>query len=78
VKQRVMSRVGHLSNLGVSDFLLQDFDSSTAHLILGHLSEHNNHPAIVSMVATQALESRGLQTRVDIAQQNAASAVYQF
>jgi phosphoribosyl 1,2-cyclic phosphodiesterase len=78
VKQRVMSRVGHLSNLGVSDFLTQDFDSSTAHLILGHLSEHNNHPAIVGMVASQALEARGLSTRVDIAQQHTPSDVYQF
>ena len=78
VKQRVMSRVGHLSNLVVSDYLTQDFDSSTAHLILGHLSEHNNHPAIVSMVASQALEARGLSTRVTIAQQSAASEVYQF
>ena len=47
VKQRVMSRVGHLSNLVVSDYLTQDLDSATRHLILGHLSEHNNHPAIV-------------------------------
>jgi phosphoribosyl 1,2-cyclic phosphodiesterase len=30
VKQRVMSRVGHLSNLGMSDYLIEDLDSSTA------------------------------------------------
>jgi phosphoribosyl 1,2-cyclic phosphodiesterase len=78
VKQRVMSRVGHLSNLVVSDFLAQDFDSATEHLVLGHLSEHNNHPAIVSMVAQQTLEARGLHTRVDIAVQNAPSDVYTF
>src|ERR1017187_439665 len=47
VKQRVMSRVGHLSNLHMSDYLMQDLDSCTANLILGHLSEQNNHPAIV-------------------------------
>jgi phosphoribosyl 1,2-cyclic phosphodiesterase len=60
VKQRVMSRVGHLSNDTMSDFLLRDFDGSPARLVLGHLSEHNNHPEIVRLVATQALERRGL------------------
>ena len=61
VKQRVMSRVGHLSNDTMSDFLLRDFDGVPARLILGHLSEHNNHPEIVRLVATQALERRGLR-----------------
>ena len=78
VKQRVMSRVGHLSNLVMSDYLQQDLDSSTAHLVLGHLSEHNNHPAIVDMMATQALEQRGLRTRLSIATQHTPSEVFQF
>ena len=60
VKQRVMSRVGHLSNLHVSDYLMQDLAPCTANLILGHLSEQNNHPAIVRLVAAEALERRGL------------------
>ena len=78
VKQRVMSRVGHLSNLVMSDYLTEDLDSSTAHLILGHLSEHNNHPAIVEMVATQALEARGMKAKVAVAAQHACSEVFRF
>jgi len=78
VKQRVMSRVGHLSNLHMSDYLTQDLDTCTANLILGHLSEQNNHPAIVQMVATDALEQRGLQTRLSIAAQQTPSEVFQF
>jgi phosphoribosyl 1,2-cyclic phosphodiesterase len=78
VKQRVMSRVGHLSNLVVSDFLMQDLGSSTANLVLGHLSEQNNHPEIVRLVASQALEMRGLETHLSIAQQHQPSAVFQF
>lgn len=78
VKQRVMSRVGHLSNLATSDYLSQDLDSTTAHVILGHLSEHNNHPAIVEMVAAQALEARGMTAQVAVASQSACSAVYEF
>lgn len=78
VKQRVMSRVGHLSNLVVSDYLSQDLDCSTAHVVLGHLSEHNNHPAIVEMVAAQALAARGVAAQVAIAAQHACTEVYRF
>jgi phosphoribosyl 1,2-cyclic phosphodiesterase len=78
VKQRVMSRVGHLSNLVMSDFLAEDLDSSTAHVILGHLSEHNNHPAIARVFASQALEARGHPARLAIAEQGVPSEVYRF
>lgn len=78
VKQRVMSRVGHLSNVHVSDYLMQDLDSCTAHLVLGHISEQNNHPAIVQMIANEALERRGLGTRLTIAQQDRPSEIFHF
>jgi phosphoribosyl 1,2-cyclic phosphodiesterase len=78
VKQRVMSRVGHLSNLVMSEFLARDLDSSTAYLVLGHLSEQNNHPEIVRMVAEQTLEQRGLSPRLAIAKQRSPSEVFQF
>jgi phosphoribosyl 1,2-cyclic phosphodiesterase len=78
VKQRVMSRVGHLSNKAMADFLIEDLDSSTHQLVLGHLSEQNNHPAIVRMVASQSLEQRGLRTNIEIAEQRRPSKVFQF
>ena len=78
VKQRVMSRVGHLSNLVMSDFIAQDLDSCTSNLLLGHLSEHNNHPEIVRLIATQSLEARGHSARLTIAEQARPSEVYQF
>jgi phosphoribosyl 1,2-cyclic phosphodiesterase len=78
VKQRVMSRVGHLSNLVMSEYLLQDLDSSTAHLVLGHISEQNNHPEIVRMVAAEALGNRGLETRLSLAAQRTPTEVFQF
>jgi phosphoribosyl 1,2-cyclic phosphodiesterase len=78
VKQRVMSRVGHLSNLGMSDYLMNDLGSSTAHLVLGHLSEQNNHPEIVRMIAAQTLEERGLETSLTIAGQHAPTSIFQF
>jgi phosphoribosyl 1,2-cyclic phosphodiesterase len=78
VKQRVMSRVGHLSNKAMAEFLIEDLDSSTHQLVLGHLSEHNNHPAIVRMVASQSLDERGLRTSVAIAGQREPSEVFRF
>jgi phosphoribosyl 1,2-cyclic phosphodiesterase len=78
VKQRVMGRNGHLSNDVVSDFLASDLASSTRALILGHLSEQNNHPELVRMSAASALEKRGLETRLVIAEQHSPSEVFTF
>jgi phosphoribosyl 1,2-cyclic phosphodiesterase len=78
VKQRVMGRNGHLSNDVVSDFLLSDFADSTAKLILGHLSEHNNHPELVRMSAAAALQRRGLTPTLHIAEQHRPSEVFTF
>jgi phosphoribosyl 1,2-cyclic phosphodiesterase len=78
VKQRVMGRNGHLSNDVVSDFLASDLASGTGYLILGHLSEHNNHPELVRMSAAGALQRRGLSPRLVIAEQNTPSEVFTF
>jgi phosphoribosyl 1,2-cyclic phosphodiesterase len=71
VKQRVMSRVGHLSNLAVGDFLASDFDRVARTIILAHLSGNNNHPEIARMFAEQALARAGAaDTRVLVAAQD--------
>jgi phosphoribosyl 1,2-cyclic phosphodiesterase len=72
VKQRVMSRVGHLSNAALAEFLVTDYDGSAAYVILAHLSEQNNHPELVRTAAERALERHGsllLQNRILLAQQ---------
>lgn len=78
VKQRVMSRRGHLSNEVVSNFIRDSLDSSIATLVLGHLSEHNNHPEIVRLVAQQALASRGLATSLVVAEPGKPTEVFSF
>lgn len=55
VKQRVMSRVGHLSNTALAEFFAHDYDGQAAYVVLAHLSEHNNHPEIARETAYQAL-----------------------
>jgi len=58
VKQRVMSRVGHLSNDALAEFLASDYDGGAAFLILAHLSEQNNHPDLARIAAERALGAR--------------------
>jgi phosphoribosyl 1,2-cyclic phosphodiesterase len=73
VKQRVMSRVGHLSNDALANFLTSDYDGSAEFLILAHLSEQNNHPQIARTTAERALgdqRSLFLQNRLMLAAQH--------
>jgi phosphoribosyl 1,2-cyclic phosphodiesterase len=74
VKQRVMSRVGHLSNEKLAEFFARDYDGSAAFIVLAHLSEQNNHPEIARRAAEMALGQRRtlLQNRVLLAKQSEA------
>ncbi len=76
VKQRVMGRKGHLSNDVVSEFIQADLDPATGTLVLGHISENNNHPELVRLVAGQALASRSLSTRLVIAEPRKQTEVF--
>jgi phosphoribosyl 1,2-cyclic phosphodiesterase len=78
IKQRVMSRTGHLSNLAVADYLEQELDAGTQVLVLAHLSENNNHPAIARMSAEQALEARGTAPRLVLAAQRTPTEMFRF
>jgi phosphoribosyl 1,2-cyclic phosphodiesterase len=73
VKQRVLSRVGHLSNLATAEFLEKDYDGSAAWIVLGHLSESNNAPELARMAAEQALMNHPtlLGNRILLAEQSA-------
>ena len=76
VKQRVMGRKGHLSNDAVSDYICDGMDSSVHTLVLGHLSPHNNYPATVELVASQALAQRSLSTRLIVSEPKQQSEVF--
>jgi phosphoribosyl 1,2-cyclic phosphodiesterase len=73
VKQRVLSRVGHLSNHATAEFLAQDYDGAAAYIVLGHLSESNNVPELARLAAEQALIGHPtlLGNRVLLAHQSA-------
>jgi phosphoribosyl 1,2-cyclic phosphodiesterase len=71
LKQRVMSRRGHLSNDAVAQYLGNEFDGKARHVVLAHLSKQNNLPELALLSAQRALEERSSliksQTRLELA-----------
>lgn len=80
VKQRVMSRHGHLSNRATAQFLSEQYDGAAQVLVLAHLSETNNHPEIARMTAVEALGQRpnGGAPELHLASQNEPTRVFRF
>ena len=72
VKQRVLSRVGHLSNEATAEFLEKVYDGQAAYVILAHLSESNNLPDLARVTAERALIGRAslMANRLLLAEQN--------
>jgi phosphoribosyl 1,2-cyclic phosphodiesterase len=60
VKQRVLSRTGHLSNHAVSEYLADPecFDAIARYLVLAHVSQENNNPDTLRISAEEALSRR--------------------
>lgn len=60
VKQRVLSRTGHLSNHAVSEYLAdpEGFDGRARYLVLAHISQENNNPDVARICAEEALRRR--------------------
>jgi phosphoribosyl 1,2-cyclic phosphodiesterase len=73
VKQRVMSRTGHLSNDCVSQFLADPedgFDGRSRYVVLAHLSENNNNPDVARISAEEALNRRAFLGQLLVASQH--------
>lgn len=58
LKQRILSRTGHLSNEDLAEWLTNDFDGSAAHVVLAHLSQQSNEPHLARLMAETALKLR--------------------
>jgi phosphoribosyl 1,2-cyclic phosphodiesterase len=82
LKQRVMSRRGHLSNDSVAQFLMNDFDGQATYVVLAHLSKKNNLPELALLSAQRALEERSSlqnrQTKLELGHAEKISKVYRF
>jgi len=82
LKQRVMSRHGHLSNDSVAQYLANDFDGKADLVVLAHLSQKNNLPELALLSARRALEERSglrlVQTRLELAKPDQISKTYRY
>lgn len=58
LKQRILSRTGHLSNEDLSDWLTNDFDGAAREIVLAHLSQRANEPHLARLMAETALQMR--------------------
>jgi phosphoribosyl 1,2-cyclic phosphodiesterase len=58
LKQRILSRLGHLSNEDIAEWLVDGFDGQAQHLILAHLSQRANNPYLAKITAETALRER--------------------
>jgi phosphoribosyl 1,2-cyclic phosphodiesterase len=59
LKQRILSRHGHLSNDGAADVVEQIISAELRRLYLGHLSRDCNNPALACQVVGNRLERIG-------------------
>lgn len=58
LKQRILSRLGHLSNEDLADWLKHGFDGCARHIVLAHLSQRANNPYLAKITAEVALYER--------------------
>ncbi len=82
LKQRIMSRTGHLSNEDLSDWLTNDFDGCARHIVLAHLSQRANEPHLARITAEVALQMRAplfrAETKISISQPKNPTAWIEF
>jgi phosphoribosyl 1,2-cyclic phosphodiesterase len=65
LKQRILSRLGHLSNEDLAEWLRDGFDGVAQYLVLTHLSQRANNPYLAKICAEVALQERAPLFRGD-------------
>ncbi|MBI5280805.1 MAG: MBL fold metallo-hydrolase [Candidatus Solibacter usitatus] len=78
IKQRILSRKGHLSNEAACEYISSELPAETQMLVLGHLSEQNNTIWEAELSAVQALEKRGLKPRLVVAEPRKQSEIFRL
>jgi len=76
IKQRILSRKGHLSNDAASEYIAAELSSEIQALVLGHLSETNNTIWDAELAARQALERRRLSPQLIVLEPRRQGAVF--
>lgn len=78
LKQRVRGAHGHLSNDQAAALIRQGASAKLRHLILAHLSDDNNEPAVAREAAEAAVHAAGLRkVEVHVAEQRVAKGPFE-
>ncbi len=71
VKQRILSEVGHMSNIDCHQFLQDNITSNTKFVQFAHLSENNNSPELVAQLNTAlAVENKTVLLKDEVIEVN--------
>ncbi len=65
LKLRILSEIGHLSNYACAVELPRLLSCGCEHFVLGHLSQHNNLPALARSASRVALAEAGAEENKD-------------
>ena len=65
LKQRILSKQGHLSNADCAAFATELIQSGTTRLVLSHLSRENNFPDVARQTTLTALTEAGFRENED-------------
>ncbi len=78
VRRRISSSHGHLSNHAAAQFALELLHPRLAGVLLAHLSEECNRPALAMEVVGGALRGAGFEGFLDVAHQAEPSAFFEI
>ena len=70
LKQRIMSRFGHLSNSAMAEALAGLIGNGLEHLFLAHLSRENNHPELALAEAFEIRDEYGSDIQIRVTSQD--------
>lgn len=76
LKQRVLGLQGHLSNEDAAQFAVTLAEAGLSDLILAHLSQENNTPAMARNAFERALSAAGYAPRLTVAPRETVSHAY--
>lgn len=76
LKARILGREGHLCNEDAAEFAAELAEKGTSELILAHLSQENNTPAMARNAVERALSARGLSPLVSVAPRSELSGAH--
>lgn len=80
LKQRIASRIGHLSNEDAAKLMLESLGERSRFVVMGHISEECNCPEKVLVTAKEAIDGCGFEEylQLHVAEQHEISGPFQL